>query len=109
MVRVPLSRGRGKTRRVGSEDATDKLSEQLNCSGVKPGRLEVQGLRKGVLASRAAERSMLSGLDILLAPWAEPRFWAVPVGAAQEVGGRQLHLEEARGCTTREGEYGREL
>ena len=84
MVGVPLPSG-GETRRVGSEGATDKLSEQLDCSAVKPGRPEVQGLRKGpsgVLASRGAEKSMLSGLDILLAPWAEPRFWAVPVGVA---------------------------
>ena len=52
---------------------------------------------------------MLSSLGFLLAPQAEARFWAVPIGVAQEVGGRRLHLEEVCGCMTREGEDGREL
>ena len=52
---------------------------------------------------------MLSCLDPLLAPQAEPRFWAVPIGVAQEVGGRLLHLKKACGCVTKEGEGGRKL
>ena len=52
---------------------------------------------------------MLSGLDLLLAPWAEPRFRAMPVWMAQEVGGSKLHLEEARCCVATEGEDGGEL
>ena len=52
---------------------------------------------------------MHSGLNPLLALQAEPRFWAVPIGVAQEVGGRQLHLKEACGCVTKEGEGRRNL
>ena len=87
---------RGESRRVGREGAADKLGEQFDCGGVKPGRHEVQGLGKGppsILAGRTAEKSMLSGLDFLLVMRAEPRLWAVPIRAIQEVGGRQLHLE----------------
>ena len=52
---------------------------------------------------------MLNGLNPLLTLQAEPRFWAVPIGVAQEVGGRQLHLKEVCGCVTKEGEGGRKL
>ena len=102
----------GKARRVGGKGALDECGEHFGCSGVIPGGLEVQSLGKGlssILTGGAAEKSMFSGLDILFAPKAEPRFWAVPIGVAQEVGGRQLHLEEACGCVTREGEDGRKL
>ena len=61
------------------------------------------------MASRAAEKSILSGLGSLIASWVEPRFRAVPTGVAQEVGGRQLHLKEACGCIMRESEDGREF
>ena len=61
------------------------------------------------MTGRAAEYSVFGGLDFLLAPWAEPWFWSVPIGVAQEVGGSWLHLREARGCVAREGEDGREL
>ena len=52
---------------------------------------------------------MFGGLDFLLAPWAEPWFWSMPVGVAQEVGGSQFHLKEARGCVARKGKDGGEL
>ena len=48
----------GKSRRIGSEGAADKLGEHFSCSGVIPGGLEVQGLEKGppgVLTGGAAE------------------------------------------------------
>ena len=82
---APLSLGGGESWRVGSESAADELGEHLDCSGVMPGGLEVQGLGKGplgILTGRAAEYGMLGGLDFLLAPWAEPWFWAMPVGIA---------------------------
>ena len=72
----------------------------------------VQSLGKGlssILMGGAAEKSMLSGLDFLFAPKAEPRFWAVPIGVAQEVGSGQFHLEKARGRMTRRGEDSRKL
>ena len=65
----------GKAWRVGIEGALDEYSKHLNCSGVMPGGLEVQGLGKGPpggLTCGAAEQGVFSGLD-LLAPWAEPR------------------------------------
>ena len=99
----------GKARRVGGKGALDECGEHVGCSGIIPGGLEVQSLGKGfsnILTGGAAEKSMFSGLNILFAPKAEPRFWAVPIGVAQEVGGRQLHLEEACGCAMREGEDG---
>ena len=37
----------GETRGVGSEGALDECSKHLNCCGVIPGGLEVQGLGKG--------------------------------------------------------------
>ena len=52
---------------------------------------------------------MLCGLDFFLAPQAEPRFWMLPNGVAQEGGDRQHHLEESYGCMTREGEGCRKL
>ena len=67
-------------------------------------RSRVSGKDSSILTGGAAEKSMLSGLDFLFAPKAEPRFWAVPIGVAQEVGSGQFHLEEARGCVTRKGE-----
>ena len=90
----------------------NECGEHFGCSGIIPGGPEVQSLGKGlssILTGGTAEKSMPSGLDFLLAPQAEPRFWAVPIGVAQEAGGRQLHLEEACGCVTREGEDGRKL
>ena len=80
----------GKARRVGSEGALDECSKHLSCSGVIPGGLEVQGLGKGppsVLTCGAAEQGVFSGLDLLLALWAKPRVWAMPIWMAQEVGG----------------------
>ena len=97
----------GKARRAGGKGVLDECGEHSGCSGVIPGGLEVQSLGKGLsgmLTGGVAEKSMLSGLDILFAPKAEPRFWAVPIGVAQEVGSGQFHLEEARGCVTRKGE-----
>ena len=102
----------GKAQRVGSEGALDECGEHFGCSGIIPSGLEAQSLGKGlssILTGGAAEKSMLSGLEILFAPKAEPPFWAVPIGVAQEIGGRQLHLEEARGGMTREGKDGRRL
>ena len=87
--RGAVVRREGETRRIGSEGAADKLGERFSCSGVIPGRPEVQGLGKGpsgILTGVAAEYSVLVGLDFLLAPWAEPWFWSMPVGVAQEVG-----------------------
>ena len=104
-VGVPLSLGGGETRRIGSKSAVDEFGENFNCSGVIPGGLEVQGLGKGppgVLAGRAAEKSVLSSLYFLLAPWAEPQVWAVPIRVVQEVGSSHLHLEEACGCMSME-------
>ena len=60
-----------KARRVGGKGALDECGEHSGCSGVIPGGLEVQSLGKGpssILTGGAAEKSMLSGLDILLAP-----------------------------------------
>ena len=37
----------GKARRVGSEGALDECGKHLDCGGVIPGGLEVQGLGKG--------------------------------------------------------------
>ena len=57
---------------------------------VIPGGLEIQGLGKGppgVLTCGAAKQGVFSGLDLLLAPRAEPRVWAMPIWMAQEVGG----------------------
>ena len=47
---------------------------------------------------------MLGGLDFLLTLRAVPRFWAAPIGVAQEAGIKQLYLEEARDCMSRDGE-----
>ena len=83
---APVSPGRG----VGSEGALDKCSEHFSCCGVVPGGLEVQGLGEGppgMLTGGAADQSVLSSLDFLFAPRAEPRFWPMPTGMAQEVGG----------------------
>ena len=80
----------GKARRVGSEGALDECGKHRNCGGVIPGGLEVQGLGEGppgVLTCGAAEQGVFGGLDFLLAPWAEPRVWAMPIWMAQEVGG----------------------
>ena len=80
----------GKARRVSSEGALDECSKHLDYSVVIPGGLEVQGLGKGppgVLTCGAAEQGVFSGLDRLLAPWAEPRIWAMPTRMAQEAGG----------------------
>ena len=72
----------GEAGRVGSEGALGECSKHLNYGGVIPGGLiEVQGLGKGppgVLTRGAAEQGVLSGLDLLLAPWAEPRVWVMP-------------------------------
>ena len=84
----------GKARRVGGKATLDECGEHFGCSGVIPGELEVQSLGKGlssILTGEEAERSMLSGLDFLFAPKAEPGFWAVPIGVAQEVGSGQFH------------------
>ena len=81
---------RGEARRVGSEGALDECGEHFDCNGVIPGGLEVQGLGKGpssILTGGAAEHGVFSGLDFLLAPWAKPRFWTMPIRMAQEVGG----------------------
>ena len=71
-VGVPRSSGVMKTGGyIGSESATDELSKHFGYSGVIAGGPEVQGLGKGpsnILAGRAAEYSMCSGLDFLLAP-----------------------------------------
>ena len=94
----------GESWRIGSKGAADELGENFSCSGVVPSGLEVQGLGKGppgILTGRAAELSMHSCLDFLLAPWAEPRVWAVPIWMAQEVGGSQLHLKKTCGCVSR--------
>ena len=101
----------GKARREGSEGALDECSKHLNCSGVIPGGLEVQGLGKGppgVLTCGAAEQGAFSGFD-LFTPWTELRVRAMPVWVAQEVGGSKLHLGEARCCVAREGEDNRKL
>ena len=42
----------------------------------------------GILPGGAAEQNMINSLDFLLTPRAEPRFWAMPIGMAREVGGR---------------------
>ena len=57
----------------------------------------------------AAEQGVFSGLGLLLTPWAEPRFRAMPVWMVQEIGGSKLHLEEACCCMARKGEDGGEL
>ena len=41
----------------------------------------------GIFTGGAAEQSVISGLDFLLTPRAEPRFWAVPIWTAQEIRG----------------------
>ena len=82
--------GGGESRRIGSEGAAYEVGGHFGCSGVILGRLEVQGLGKGppgVLTGGAVEWSVLSCLNILLAPRAKPWVWAVPIGVAQEVGG----------------------
>ena len=76
-------------RRLGSESALDKCSKHHNCSGVVLGRLEVQGFREGLsamLAGGAARQGMFGGP---ISPWDGPRFWAMPIGVAQRVGGSQ--------------------
>ena len=90
VIAVPWVIGGGKARRVGSEGALDECSKHLDCSGVIPGGLEVQSPGQGppgVLTCGAAEQGVFSRLDLLLAPWAEPRVWAMPIWMAQEVGG----------------------
>ena len=94
----------GESRRVGSEGALDECSKRLSCSSVIPGGLEVQYLGEGppaILTCGAAEQGVLGGLGFLLTP----RFWAVPIGVAQEVSMRQtassgrsawLHVEGER-------------
>ena len=74
----------------GCEGALDECSKHLDCSGVIPGGLEVHVLGKGppgVLTCGAAEQGVFSCFDLLLAPRAEPRVWAMPIWMAQEVGG----------------------
>ena len=88
---MPLSPEGGEAGGISSEGATDELGKHFGCGGVIPGGLEVQGLGKGppgILTGGAAEEGMLSCLDFLLTPRAETRVWAVPIGAAQEVGRR---------------------
>ena len=51
---------------------------------------------------------MLSCLGFLT-PRAKPWVWAVPFGGTQEVGGSQLHLEEACGRMSRERETSESL
>ena len=63
--------GGSEARRLGSEGALDERGEHFGRSGVIPGGLEVQGLGEGpssILTGGAAEYSMLSGFDLLLAP-----------------------------------------
>ena len=62
---MPLSLGGGGGgRRIGSKSVKDELSKYFGCSGVIPGRPEVQHPGKGpssILAGRTAEYSMLGG------------------------------------------------
>ena len=75
----------GEARGVGSEGALDECGKHLNCGGVIPGGLEVQGLGKGppgVLTCGAAEQGVFSGLDLLLTLSIEPRVRAMLVRMA---------------------------